>query len=135
LNLKGTYPRRLAIDGTTFVIDEFAEAYIRCALWSSTDDYDQGTTLDEAHGITDIHPDTLAAMLAECRFFLDDNASDIGPRYSQAGQDFWLTRNHHGAGFWDGDWPHDAGQRLTDAAHVWGSVDLYLGDDGRIHQS
>jgi hypothetical protein len=27
----------------------------------------------------------------------------------------------------------DDGKRLTDAAHTYGSVDLYVGDDGKIH--
>jgi hypothetical protein len=135
--MRGHTPLFLKLDGTEFIIDEFAEAYLDCALWASTDNSTEqgGEPLDANYDLTDIHPDSLATMLAECRLFLDDNAEDIGPRYSQAGHDFWLTRNGHGAGFWDGDWPSDTGQRLTDAAHVWGSVDLYLGDDGRIHQS
>jgi hypothetical protein len=51
----------------------------------------------------------------------------------QAGHDFWLTRNGHGAGFWDGDWPEPAATELTDAAHAAGEISAYLGDDGFIH--
>ena len=50
----------------------------------------------------------------------------------QAGYDFWLTRNHHGAGFWDRGLD-GVGRALTDAAHVYGEVNLYVGDNGRIY--
>ena len=39
-----------------------------------------------------------------------------------AGHDFWLTRNGHGAGFWDGDWQEPAAAALTAAAHAFGEV-------------
>jgi hypothetical protein len=49
----------------------------------------------------------------------------------RGGHDFWLTRNRHGAGFWDGDW--ERGAELTKAAHTFGGIDLFVGDDGRVH--
>ena len=49
------------------------------------------------------------------------------------GHDLLLTRNHHGAGFWDGDWPKGVGKRLTDAADRLGEVYPYVGDDGLIY--
>src|SRR5215213_9921810 len=52
--------------------------------------------------------------------------------YSQAGHDFWLTRNRHGAGFWDRGLG-DLSNRLSDASKVYGEVDLYVGDDGQIY--
>ena len=51
----------------------------------------------------------------------------------QAGHDFWLTRNGHGCGFWDGDWPELIGEKLTEASKDFGSFDLYIGVGGRIH--
>ncbi len=51
-----------------------------------------------------------------------------------AGHDFWLTRNRHGAGFWDGDYPEPAASQLTKASHNYGEVSLYVGDDNLIHQ-
>jgi len=32
---------------------------------------------------------------------------------------------YYGAGYWDGDYPHDVGRRLTDAAHVYGTWDEF----------
>jgi hypothetical protein len=115
----------------TSTLDTFTTAYIEAALWSSL--HEDGRPLDDNYGPEDIHPDTLAEMVEDCEAFQRDHADDIGDRAERAGHDFWLTRNRHGAGFWDGDWAHDVGRRLTDAAHVYGSVDLYLGDDGMIH--
>lgn len=44
----------------------------------------------------------------------------------RAGHDLWLTRNGHGVGFWDGDWPEPLAEILTDSAHRLGPVDLYV---------
>lgn len=53
-----------------------------------------------------------------------------------AGHDFWLTRNGHGAGFWDrSELDKPTQGRLTKAAHAFGNSDLYVGDDGRIYVS
>ena len=49
--------------------------------------------------------------------------------------DFWLTRNHHGAGFWDGDYPEIVGKVLTEISHAFEPVDLYVGDDGKVYSS
>lgn len=112
-------------------LDEFTQAYVECALWSSTDD--DGEPLDGLYTIDDVHADTLASMAADCRQFQADHYDDIASDLPHAGHDFWLTRNGHGAGFWDGDWPEAIGRKLTNASHVWGSVDLYIGDDGYIY--
>lgn len=52
---------------------------------------------------------------------------------AMAGHDFWLTRNGHGAGFWDGDWPEPHASILTEASKTFGETDLYIGDDGKVH--
>jgi hypothetical protein len=116
--------------------DEVLEAYVACALWASTDE--DGEPLDDVHGRDDIAPETLETMRAEVRDFLDACAR-AGVDFSrldasQVGHDFFLTRNHHGAGFWDRGLG-DVGEQLSTLAHAHGSADLYVGDDGRIHQS
>lgn len=50
------------------------------------------------------------------------------------GIDFWLTRNHHGAGFWDRGMG-DLGEKLTSIAHTMGERSLYEGDDGKGYLS
>jgi hypothetical protein len=46
--------------------------------------------------------------------------------------DIWLTRNRHGAGFWDRG-HGEADQMLTHCAHLLGERDVYRGDDGLIY--
>ena len=48
------------------------------------------------------------------------------------GNDFWLTRNRHGAGFWDRGL-EQLGDDLSFWADTFSTVDLYLGDDGLIY--
>ena len=46
------------------------------------------------------------------------------------GMDIWLTRNRHGAGFFDHNYEHD--KELMNAAHNLKEVDLYLTDNNTI---
>ena len=116
-------------------MDDFTAAYIEAALWSSTDNSNNqgGEPLDANYGLDDIAPETRAAIHEDCLAFQRDHAEDIGGDLERAGHDFWLTRNHHGCGFWDGDWEDNIGQRLTTASNAYGDFDLYVGDDGLIY--
>lgn len=112
-------------------MDTFTEAYLICALWSSTDD--DGRPLDDNYEIMDIAAETVAKAKEDCADFQTANAEDLADiDSSQAGHDFWLTRNGHGAGFWDRGLG-EVGDRLTKASKAYGSVDLYVGDDGLIY--
>jgi hypothetical protein len=119
--------------------DKFLASYIETAFWSSTDD--DGTPLDG-----DLADNTMTAMQKDCAEFepralalidaynADKNASaEFLPGDGHLAHDFWLTRNHHGAGFWDGDYPEPLGQQLTDLAHSFKECDLYTGDDGKLY--
>lgn len=116
------------------IMNHFTEAYIECALWSSNDESrdNGGDPLDANYTAADIAPETLAKMEAACRAFQKQCAVDLR-RLSEekAGHDFWLTRNGHGTGFWDRGYG-ELGDRLTEAAQAYGTVDLYIGDDGQI---
>jgi len=103
---------------------------------------------DENYGVSDLAPEALARMVADCEKFQADNAEWITDAHltnansealwdadEKAGHDFWLTRNGHGAGFWDGDWLDDAGKALTAASKAFGECSLYVGDDGRLYIS
>lgn len=142
---------------TTYIattLDTFTLAYIDTALWCETDQSDEsgGESFESNYVPADIHVDTLAQMIYDCAAFQaanqkwwlesDDDGQPYclryGPDYDEtghAGHDFWLTRNGHGAGFWDGDWSDACETILTDAADAFGCFDLYIGDDGLIHGS
>ena len=119
----------------------FVRSYIETMLWSSTDE--DGTPLDRDYGAEDLSGEALKATLQECRQFwsltshIYEHLIDEGDApmdvYRQAGHDFWLTRNGHGAGFWDGDWPKPWDQVLTEHSKTFGEVTPLAGDDGRIY--
>jgi hypothetical protein len=51
-----------------------------------------------------------------------------GTEPDQVGRDLHLTRNGHGAGFWDGDYG-DAGDALTELSKPFGSISVQVGLD------
>lgn len=112
---------------TLQTISPATRAYAECALWSSIDEQpggNGGPPMDDRFDVSDIEPDTLAAMDADVRAFMAANAGDlIGLDDEQVGHDLWLTRNHHGAGFWDRGLG-GRGERLTAAAHAMGDCVL-----------
>ena len=126
----------------------FTHAYITCALSSSFDD--DGEPLDVWRDVDDIAPDALAQMQRDCAAFYaanealihcegaprsngDPTASESEQEAARAGHDFWLTRNGHGSGFWDNDWPLPYADLLDKAAQAAGTCDLYVGDDDMIY--
>jgi hypothetical protein len=112
-------------------LDDVLTAYVKCALWSSTDD--DGEPLDGLYTVDDIAPEALADMRTDVADFVSSNAADLdGIDDGQIGRDFWLTRCGHGAGFWDRGLG-DVGDRLTASAKPYGESDLYIGDDGRVY--
>lgn len=129
-------------------LQDFTSAYIECALWSSNDESrdDGGDPLDANYSEADLAPETRAKIEADCKAFYDANAriflsatAPIQALSAQAGHDFWLTRNGHGAGFGDGDWltaPYDLSEsaeaQLEAASEAFGTFDLVVGDDGQI---
>lgn len=106
----------------------FMQAYVDCLLWSSTDL--EGTPLDSIYSPGDISPEGMQEIRNDCKDFLRQAAKLIGTssdELSQAGHDFALTRNRHGAGFWDRGLG-DIGRKLTDISHGYGefSIDQFL---------
>lgn len=126
---------------------KMVKGYTECALWSSTADE---TPLDANYGVEDMAPATIAKYTSDCVRFLAMNAPDLdhftrltGRDFASHGHDFWLTRNNHGAGFWDRYMeagPVDRGtaeflgKALTHAVRDnFPETDLYPGDDGRLY--
>lgn len=111
--------------------------YNVAALWATVGD--DGEPLDANYDLDDIH--TPNATLSEIMEFVLDNMEDLqaaidqhGATWEQHGHDLLLTREGHGAGYWDRGYG-DLGERLTTAAHIYGAADFYVGDDGKIYSS
>lgn len=144
--------------------DAFTEGYVSCALWCGVLRYEHAEECPchEASGngeaydpdACECEPDLVSAddvddsqltdrvramLVEDARTFYADNVLDLRAStldMSQAGHDLWLTRNRHGAGFWDhgrrGDEADAALRRLTGAAHDYGSQDLVEGSDTKV---
>lgn len=111
--------------------------YLGCALWSSLDDNDE--PLDAKYDSDDISESSKGAALFDCTNFVEaaavagvDLDELLGMDAHGIGHDLWLTRNRHGAGFWDRGLGAP-GEALTRIAHGMGSLDPVVGDDGKIH--
>lgn len=115
-------------------LEQFIAGYIKCLYFVDTGDDDQPSSdrvlSDEAYEyVVDI-----------CTTFWD-NYGDIVmaatctgydvTQAERAGFDFYLTRQGHGSGFWDGDWSEPHGDTLTEASGYSGDH-VYLDDDGYI---
>ena len=105
--------------------------YLRCAAWSSTDE--DGEPLDSYQFSDEAEKQMRSDLDAFCE--LVESIPNLETEYAEAGEtpvqfahDFWLTRNHHGAGFWARGLGK-IGERLTNLAYSMGGVDLYLNDD------
>jgi hypothetical protein len=123
-------------------LDTFTKSYVETALWLSHEENDEGNggPLDANYGPEDIAPATLLKMVEHCQSFQHEHAALIescgdvfDDAWDMAGYHFWMTRNGHGTGFWNGDWPEAIGEQLTAASEVFGEYDLSVGDDGMIH--
>lgn len=95
--------------------------YLECAAWADTpEDVESGLDFDAA---------TEEMALADCmRFcgmawqYISENDAE------QVGHDLWLTRNHHGAGFWDRPEVYGSvanAEKLTDIAQSFRAVSVY----------
>lgn len=83
-------------------IEDILDGYIQCALWIEE--------FDDKYSFDDVDDKTLNFARKEIGDFLDqleeEEILDVLQSEidnSQIGHDFWLTRNGHGAGFWDRD--------------------------------
>lgn len=122
--------------------DIFLAAYIEAMLWSSSGTDQHGEEVESLEGF-DLSTEAKRKAKEECKSFLFAGKHLIadlpewygkgdGGAYAYAGHDFWLTRNGHGAGFWDRGLG-DLGDRLTTLAQTYGEADPYVGDDGKIY--
>jgi len=121
-------------------LDGFTIGYLGCAEWlarcywnrdgSERDDYD--LTDDERSRLRGFARKAIAEAKADCKAFQKANRADLetycelsGRDMDSAGMDFFLSRNGHGAGFFDrGNEPVFG--RLQEAARVWSSREATL---------
>lgn len=136
-------------------LEAFTIGYAHAMLWANTRADDETTkTYPElwqtpSHGwqLEAFTPEARASVESDCRDFFATNLRDLAAyarvdssswrfltgrddelnAYSCAGHDFALTRNRHGAGFWDRGMG-ELGERLSVAARAYGSSDGWYDD-------
>lgn len=106
---------------------DIIEQALETALWCTTD-YN-GEPLDDNYNIDDIEQETIQQLTLELKDFITANQAIIDKlpeHYSTTdlAHDFVLTRNGHGAGFWDRGLGH-IGDLLTEACKPYGPFELY----------
>ena len=120
-------------------VDDFTWAYITAAFWTTDEEefpeycYSGEFSISEEDALR-LAPAALTLIITVCQEFQQLNADLLDASMlsdDQAGHDFWLTRNRHGSGFWARN--VIGGDALTEAAHNYGEVSLYKGDDGLIY--
>lgn len=106
----------------------FFAGYVGCAEWVLEGTYD-GFPDDMPKEPPQLTDEDLEGMRQDCQQFVKENACDLriaatlhGLDAEHAGHDFYLTRNRHGAGFWDRGLGH-IGDRLTGTAQAFGNDD------------
>lgn len=126
--------------------DDMLTGYLECALWAGLDwspvnaGEDNPIPLDENFSVEDISDEARHKILADCESFIDQAGDLIAEwpyEYAHIGHDLYLTRNGHGAGFWDrfasGSDLGRIGDLLSNIARDMGKSELYVGDDGKLY--
>jgi hypothetical protein len=105
----------------------FIDSYLETALWAST--YPEGEPLDEDFSVKDFSREAITQAVQDCDRFLFENKADLDSvgTPEQHGHDFWLTRNGHGAGFWDRGYG-EVGKRLSESARSYGPMTVVVGE-------
>jgi len=116
-------------------MDKFTKDYMEAALWSSMNDDEY---LDQDYGFEDFSPESLEKIEEDCKKFQEKYSNLLAKAGDdeQNGHDFWLTRNDHGAGFWDRGYDQDVSDGLTNACDwqgEFGECNLYVGADDLIY--
>ncbi len=104
-------------------LDAFTRAYLETAEFADVPDDDRQAFQSADEAAWD--DAAIARAKSDCERFLEQagqHLSLVNLESGRAAHDFWLTRNRHGAGFWDGDYPTAIGKALTDIAHAFGEV-------------
>lgn len=120
----------------------FTQGYVEALFFTNASDPDDG--LLSSATFADLSAEALSRIVRDCDAFQAQHRADLdeaidtgrinGYDEAAAGRDFWFTRCGHGVGFWDRGLG-DIGDTLSKHASVFGNVDIYSGDDGRIYLS
>ena len=135
-------------------LDDFTRAYLEAVLFTEEEQLEEAGL--DAPSFDDFAPEALKEAKEDCERMQKQWKNWLALAYStecysqearglapytpeRAGHDLWLTRNGHGAGFWDRGLGA-LGEKLSELCGYkkdcpFPPVDAYLGDDGKIYFS
>jgi predicted RNA-binding protein Jag len=118
-------------------IDDIINSYFEAALWTDEDRLAEEVGDESAKSFTifDFSEETKIKAKEEIEQFMDKvgqyltNITD-----DMIGHDFWLTRNHHGAGFWDRkEIEYEIGDKISEICNEFRELMVVVGDDGKLY--
>ena len=139
------------------IVRKVTDSYLETALWAehnydSEEDDSVSEHFDGDYCVSDFTDEARSKAEADCAELLnllDDvhitedetllDRADSLQSYERIGHDFWLTRNGHGAGFWDGDYHDrnddvDYGDAITDIVKAnFSECHIWADDDGGVY--
>jgi hypothetical protein len=117
-------------------LNKFVRSYLATGVWVEFESDEMPETVSK---------EAIRLAFEDCQRFIDkvkelfskEDADYILKRPGSdldllAPHEFYLTRNRHGAGFWDGDWD-EHGDKLTKICHEMKECQLYTGDDNKAY--
>lgn len=119
-------------------INEILKGYLESALWTEEERLNNETHYeDREFSIEDIDSDSKINAYSDIKKFIEKAGTEaINEAITEnglfkLGMDIWLTRNGHGAGFFDYSYENE--EILMKTAKSLGSKYLYIGDDGKLY--
>jgi hypothetical protein len=120
------------INHKPYPIDIITDSYLETAIWTRSD---QDEEMEEKT-IYDFSDSARSKAKEEIKWFID-NAGDVFGyvSYTSIGHDLWLSRNGHGAGFFDrGAYDKDDASLLMELADILGGIDIEVSSsDDKIY--
>lgn len=113
-------------------LDSIENGYIEAALWTDAESV-------EGKNVDDVDFQSHLQANQEIYKFIHENKDAVKEALkvypaANIGHDLWLTRNGHGAGFWDREElkANGLGDKLTEGAKKFREVSPVIADDGKV---
>ena len=120
-------------------LDIIVDSYLETAIWTEED----GNAELEGKTIHDFSDNARNQAREEILWFLKNSTAMFGSSvftdvsYTSIGHDIWLSRNHHGAGFFDRGYEKEISDFLMYLSHELGDINIYIkefdNEDSKIY--
>ena len=113
-------------DSVELDINKILDNYLEAAIWTNEEELSNSYTIyDFDDSSKEKAKNDIISFVEKAKPYL------VGIGEEQIGHDFWLTRNHHGAGFWDRGYEEEIGDKLTEISHEFGELNVFE-NDGKL---